>query len=485
MVSPLIPSARTVRIGLALACTAIAITVAPLIGQEPQSTRAVLVTGASSGIGLRMTEVLSRNGFFVYAGARDADDLARLNAMPNVQAIRLDVTIQRDIDAAAAHVRAEGRGLYGLINNAGVSVMGPLIELRDEDMAYQLGANLLGPFRVTKGFADLLIESKGRILNVSSIAGILAGPFSGAYSMSKHGVEAYTDALAAELARFNVAVAAVEPGNFKSQIVANMVRHMRETGYSAEGSRYGSMYDLITGPLDRSQYDEPDAVAAAALEFLTSDAPRRRYMVVPNQAEAAMTIRQAIQELVQLNTGHPYSYGRDDLVGMLDETLRGVEPPPSPPADLPSADNLHEAARLGDLEAVRRHIAAGDDLNARDPVGGSTPLLVATTFGRTEAAQALIDAGADVNAQNNEGSTALLTAALFCREEIVEALLAAGADKTIRNRAGSTPLQVVTVPFEAIRGIYDYLGATLGPYGLKLDYDRIQAARPRIAAMLR
>ena len=115
----------------------------------------------------------------------------------------------------------------------------------------------MGPYRVTRAFADLLIESQGRVMNVSSIAGILTGPFSGAYSMSKHGVEAYTDALAAELARFPVKVAAVEPGNYKSQILASMVERMKERSYSAEGSRYSSMLDVIAGPLDRSQYESP------------------------------------------------------------------------------------------------------------------------------------------------------------------------------------------------------------------------------------
>jgi len=480
---------RATRRALASAMTVAALAAAGVSAQAPSNPRAVFVTGASSGIGLRMTHVLSENGFFVYAGARDADDLARLNAMPNVRAVRIDVTVQKDIDAAAAQVRAEGRGLYGLINNAGVTVMGPLIELPDEDMEFQLDVNLFGPYRVTKAFADLLIESRGRIMNVSSIAGILAGPFSGAYSMSKHGVEAYTDALAAELDRFGVAVAAVEPGNYRSQIMASMVKRMKARGYSAEGSRYGSMLDLITGPLDRSQYDEPEAVARAALEFLSSEAPRRRYMVVPNQAEADMTIRQAMRELAQLNTGHAYSYSRDDLIAMLDGALAEARPAASPaatapPATAPVAD-LHDAARVGDLDAVHRLIADGADLNAGDPAGGSTPLIVAATFGRSDVASALIDAGADVNLRNNEGSTALLTAALFCRTEIVEALLAAGADRTIRNNAGSTPLQVVTVPFEAIRGIYDYLGRVLGPYGLELDYDRIQATRPRIAELLR
>jgi NAD(P)-dependent dehydrogenase (short-subunit alcohol dehydrogenase family) len=468
-------------LGLTVLTSAIAMSA--VSAQEAGQLRAVLVTGTSSGIGLRMTEVLSENGFFVYAGAREAEDLERLNAMENVMAVRLDVTIQREIDAAVELVRAEGRGLYGLINNAGVAVLGPLIELSEEDMQFQLDANLFGPYRVTKAFADLLIESRGRVMTVSSIAGTLSGPFTGPYSMSKHGVEAYVDALAAELDRFGVAVAAVEPGNYKSQITANMVARMQAAGYSAEGSRYGSMLAMASsGPLDRSQYDEPDDVALAALDFLTSDTPKRRYMVVPTQGEAAMTIRQALRELVELNEGHRFSYSRDELVQMLDETL-GVAQPSS--RETPSGTGLHQAAMQGNLEAARELIAAGADLNAREPSGGSSPLITATTFGHTEVATALIAAGADVNQRNNDGSTALISAAFFCRTEIVETLLAAGADKSIRNNAGSTALDVVTAPFDAMKGIYDMVGAALGPYGLELDYERLERTRPTIAEMLR
>jgi len=429
-----------------------------------------------------MTEVLSQNGFFVYAGARKPADLERLDAIENVKSIRLDVTIQSEIDAAAELVRAEGRGLYGLINNAGVAVMGPLIEMSEQDMEFQLDVNLFGPYRVTKAFADLLIESEGRVMTVSSIAGILSGPFIGAYSMSKHGVEAYTDVLAAELERFNVEVAAVEPGNYKSQITASMLKRMDQTGYSAAGSRYGSMRDIVSGPLDRSQYDEPDDVALAALHFLTSESPKRRYMVVPNQFEAEITIRQALQEMVQLNQDHQFSYSRDELVEMLDQALGEAQPSSIAAA---SGVGIHEAVIAGDLEAVGRHIASGSDLNEREPMGGSSPLMSAATFGQTEAAVALIDAGADLDQQNNDGSTALLTAAFFCRTEIVEALLEAGADRSIPNNAGSTALDVVTVPFEALQPTYDFLGTVLAPYGLKLDYDRIKQTRPVIAEMLR
>ncbi len=476
-------SARGARDLLIMAVATSAMAVQPVAAQEAEDLRAVLVTGSSSGIGLRMTEILSTNGFFVYAGARKAEDLERLDAMENVMAVRLDVNIHGEIDAAVELIRAEGRGLYGLINNAGVAVMGPLIELSEEDMQFQLDANLFGPYRVTKAFADLLIESRGRVMTVSSIAGILSGPFIGAYSMSKHGVEAFTDALAAELDRFGVAVAAVEPGNYKSQITANMVARMQATGYSAEGSRYGSMLDMASaGPLDRSQFEEPDDVAMAALDFLTSDAPKRRYMVVPNQGEAAITIRQALREVVELNEGHRFSYSRDELVQMLDEAL-GIAQPSSGGA--PASTGLHEAAMEGDLDAARELIASGADLNAREPMGGSSPLITAATFGHTAVARALIAAGADVDQQNNEGSTALMNAAFFCRTEIVEALLAAGADTSVRNGAGVTALDIVSAPFDAMRGIYDMVGTALGPYGLELDYERIERTRPKIAEMLR
>ena len=307
---------------LLIAGMAVPATATSLAAQGSAPVRAVLVTGASSGLGLRMTEVLSANGFFVYAGARDSADLRRLDAMANVKAVRLDVTKQSEIDAAVRLIQSEGRGLYGLVNNAGVVVVGPLIEMPERDMQLELDVNLVGPYRVTKAFAPMLIESRGRIMNTSSLSGIVSGAFLGAYSMSKHGVEAYTDALAAELAPFGVAVSAVEPGNYRSLIVASMRERMEAAGYTAENSRYDrSMYDLFGGPPDRSHLPEPDEVANTALAFMTTDAPRRRYLVVPNQNEAAITIRKAIEELVQLNGDQPFSYDRDALVRMLDEAL--------------------------------------------------------------------------------------------------------------------------------------------------------------------
>ena len=282
--------------------------------------RAVLITGASSGIGLKTAEVLAANGFFVYAGARKPQDLEALNAIENVQGVRLDVNVQEEIDAAVETVQSGGRGLYALINNAGVVVLAPLLEVTEEDLAFQMNVNVYGPYRVTKAFAPLLIESKGRVATTGSISGIVTWGLGGPYTMSKHAVEAYTDVLAIELAELGVEVAVVEPGNYKSKIMDSMVQRMRDAGFSTEGSMAQERLDaMLSGPTDRGQFKEPDEVAAAYLDFLTTDSPKRRYMVVPNEQEAAFTIRAHIRRLVQLNEDQPYTFTRDELMEMIDE----------------------------------------------------------------------------------------------------------------------------------------------------------------------
>jgi len=148
----------------------------------------------------------------------------------------------------------------------------------------------------------------------------------------------------------------------------------------------------------------------------------------------------------------------------------------------PNVD-LHTAAATGNLKAIQQHIKAGSDLNEKD-MYGSAPLIIATVFGKTEVAIALIEAGADLNITNNDESTPLITAAFLCRTEIVQALLDKGADKSIKNVAGKTALESVSSPFEKVKPIYDSMGKTLAPFGLKLDYERIKLTRPKIAQIL-
>lgn len=265
------------------------------------------MTGASSGIGRKITERLAADGYFVYAGARKEADLRELDAIENVQSIRLDVTRPDEIAAAVEVVRKAGRGLHGLVNNAGVAVMGPLTEMPEDDLRFVVDVNVFGPYRVTQAFAPLIVESGGRITTISSIAGIVSRPPLGAYSMSKHAVEAFGDALAAELEPKGVKVSLVEPGNYRSEISRNAAIRM---GLGPDAPM-----------ADRSRLKEPDEVAEAVLHALFDPNPKRRYMVVPERREAEVTIAKAIEELVQLNERQPYSYDRDELVRMLDAAL--------------------------------------------------------------------------------------------------------------------------------------------------------------------
>ena len=269
--------------------------------------KAILVTGASSGIGRKVTERLAAEGYFVYAAARKEEDLRALDAIENVDSIRLDVTRPEEIAAAVEVVRKAGRGLHGLVNNAGVAVVGPLTETKEEDLRFVFDVNVFGPYRVTKAFAPLILESGGRITTISSIAGILSRPPLGAYSMSKHAVEAFGDTLAAELEPKGVKVSLIEPGNYRSEISRNASVRM---GLGPDSPM-----------ADRSRFPEPDDVATAVVHALFDANPKRRYMVVPERREAELTIGKAIEELVQLNERQPYSYDRDELVKMLDAAL--------------------------------------------------------------------------------------------------------------------------------------------------------------------
>jgi len=275
------------------------------------SQKAVLVTGASTGIGRKITERLAAEGYFVYAGARKDADLAELDAIENVDAVRLDVTKPAEIAAAVEMITQAGRGLYGLVNNAGVAIVGPLVETKEEDFDWVMNTNVYGPYRITKAFSPLIVADKGRVAIISSISGVLSRGGLGVYSMSKHAMEAFGDALEAEMAPQGVKVALIEPGNYRSEI----------------GKTASERLGITSALADRSKYPEPDDVAAAVLHALSDATPKHRYMVVPVQAEAEVTIRKAIQELVQLNEGQKFSYDRDALVRMLDAELARSQGP--------------------------------------------------------------------------------------------------------------------------------------------------------------
>ncbi len=287
--------------------------------------QSILITGASTGIGRHLAESLAEEGYHVYAGARKDKDLAALNAIDNITAVRLDVTKQDEVDAVVAMIKEKGTGLYGLVNNAGVGGGGEVLDTPIDDQSFVYRVNVEGVYRTTQAFAPIVIESKGRIVTTGSIAGTLSAfPGFSSYAGSKHWIEAFTDGVASELEPKGVWVAVVEPGNYKSNIRRSSMARAMDKIKAGGGEISDEMKEAYEATAARElSYKEPDEVTEAFMHALFDDKPLRRYMVVPNAEEQNWTIATKINELVQLNTWGPYSYSRDELVAMLDEALAG------------------------------------------------------------------------------------------------------------------------------------------------------------------
>jgi len=294
-----------------LALAAAAPTISGAQAAAAKQQQAVLVTGAGTGIGRKITERLAADGYFVYAGARKDEELKALDTIKNVQAVRLDVTKPQDIAATLETIKHGGRGLYGLVNNAGIGSEATVAEMKPEEFDLMMAVNMTAPYRLSQTFEPLIVEAKGRITNISSISGILASPTLSAYVMSKHAIEGFTDSLARELAPLGATANVVEPGNYNTDII----KHEIERGVAPPG----------TSP-DLSNFKPPDEVADAVEKALFEPNPKRRYLVVPNQHGAEITIKKQIEQLVQLNEGQPYTYDRDALIRMLDEALSTARP---------------------------------------------------------------------------------------------------------------------------------------------------------------
>jgi NAD(P)-dependent dehydrogenase (short-subunit alcohol dehydrogenase family) len=188
----------------------------------------VVITGVSTGIGYAATEVLVREGFHVFGSVRQQADAERLAAEfgERFTPLIFDVTDEPAIATAAQTVREAlaGTTLAGLVNNAGIAVAGPLLELPVEELRRQMEINLVGPFLVTQAFAPLLGADRsltgrpGRIVNISSMTGVQALPFLGPYCASKFSLEGYSESLRRELLLYGIDVIVIGPGPIKTAI---------------------------------------------------------------------------------------------------------------------------------------------------------------------------------------------------------------------------------------------------------------------------
>lgn len=249
--------------------------------------RYVLITGASTGIGEACATHLDKLGFSVLAGVRKSADGERLkkSASSRLTPVMIDVTSKSSIDEALAQVKARvgEQGLYGLVNNAGIAVAGPLEVLTDAHLREQFDVNVFGLMAVTRASLPLLRLAKGRIVNMSSISGRTTAPLLGAYCASKYAVESLSDALRLELKEWGIRVAIIQPGMIATPIW--------DRSHESSMQRIGSdeRIDTLYGKLTKSLFSTvkeaklkaiaPQKVADAVGHALASPRPRLRYAV--------------------------------------------------------------------------------------------------------------------------------------------------------------------------------------------------------------
>jgi NAD(P)-dependent dehydrogenase (short-subunit alcohol dehydrogenase family) len=254
--------------------------------------KTAVITGVSTGIGFAAVKILIPKGFRVFGSVRSEGDADRLKKQFGEGYVPLvfDVTDPERIDRAAAQVREalNGETLGGLVNNAGITVAGPLTHLPVERFRYQLEVNLIGPMAVTQAFLPLLgMDCKrkgppGRIINISSVAGRMAPPFIGAYSASKYGLEGYSDSLRRELMMFGIDVVLIEPGAVKTPIwekgEGRLLQDFPDTPFTGALEKYCQI-----ALKEAENGFEPEVIGELIYKTLIARRPKARYLPVPQR----------------------------------------------------------------------------------------------------------------------------------------------------------------------------------------------------------
>ena len=235
-----------------------------------------LITGCSSGIGRALADVFKDAGYRVWATARKAEDLAALQAAGFV-AVELDVNDSAALTRLASRMNDEAAGLDVLVNNAGYGAMGPLLDGGVEGMRRQFETNVFSIVGVTRALFPLLRRSKGLVVNIGSVSGVLVTPFAGAYCASKAAVHALSDALRMELAPFSIEVMEVQPGAIASSFGANASREAEQL--IDEDSPWWPLRDGIRARANASQ-DNPTPATHLARNLLAAVQDKKRPRVL-------------------------------------------------------------------------------------------------------------------------------------------------------------------------------------------------------------
>jgi hypothetical protein len=261
--------------------------------------KSVVVTGASTGIGWATANLLLARSFRVFGSVRKEADAERLQREfgANFTPLLFDVTDEAAVLSAASEVRASlnGETLSGLVNNAGIAVAGPVLELAADEFRRQLDVNVIGPIIATQAFGPLLGTDpslkgpKGRIVMISSVAGKNGNPLTPAYAASKHAIEGLSESLRRELMLFGIDVIIVAPGPVKTPIWSKGradvdVAKYRNSPYLPalqKISAYMQHLDSIGLP--------PEKVAEVVLDALTLPRPKVRYQIAPDPIRHLVT----------------------------------------------------------------------------------------------------------------------------------------------------------------------------------------------------
>jgi NAD(P)-dependent dehydrogenase (short-subunit alcohol dehydrogenase family) len=252
------------------------------------TSRFVLITGASTGIGAACAIGCAGQGMIVFAGVRNlkAGDPLRARGGAAIIPIQLDVTDGESIKGAAAVLERQvgGTGLFGLVNNAGIAIGSPLELIPLAQLRRQLEVNVIGQIAVTQAVLPLLRRARGRIVNMGSIAGRGTIPMTGPYSASKHALEALTDALRLELYPWGIEVSIIEPGAIATPIWDTSLQNSQKLEAEMPADRT-HLYEAAAARVREAMGHAsaraipPDAVVKAVLHALTAKRPKTRYLV--------------------------------------------------------------------------------------------------------------------------------------------------------------------------------------------------------------
>ncbi|MHA2030977.1 MAG: SDR family NAD(P)-dependent oxidoreductase [Candidatus Kariarchaeaceae archaeon] len=279
----------------------------------------VVVTGANSGIGFAISQHLSSKGYNVIATARNQTDLNNLASINNVTSYYLDVTQPESIENFKNHLDSSNIRIYALINNAGVIIIGSTFLVTNEEIANIFNTNVFGIMKLTNTLLPNLINSKGRIINISSDSGLTVFPSSTIYCMTKHALEAYSEGIRAELKSFDVSVSLIEPGNHKSAIINNYLKNYnseRNINFPEFEENHKSIIDSAKA-WGSTEGRDPYLVARSVLTSLEDENPKLRYLVV-NEEEHNYLINELFDKINNINQTNEFSFNLTELIDKLE-----------------------------------------------------------------------------------------------------------------------------------------------------------------------